>query len=148
MAAAQAAPPNDRFKFDPPANFTGRKDGARTWIALMEEWFDMPGVPQLNNQNKVRIILMKLSGDTTDWRASKLRYYNSQGQAWPTWDVFKTDFIGKWGETDEAAKALRKLREYTWETHKKHSLSTIIMTVDTLIQESGIANEGQKKSFL
>ena len=66
----------------------------------------------------------------------------------PAWQVFRTNFLAQWGESNESAKALQKLKQYEWKTHKKDHIGRILTTVDTLLQESGITDEEQKKSFL
>jgi hypothetical protein len=152
---AQAAQPNDdRAKFPSPPNFKGRADGARTWLMMLEEWLDTPGMPQpLSDRNKVRMALFKIEGEANPWKNSRLSKYRAitaahpQGN-WPSWVDFKADFLAQWGESNEPAKALRQLKNYEYREHTKTPLGQILTTVDTLIQEAGINDEEQKKSFL
>jgi hypothetical protein len=141
-------------KFPSPPNFKGRAEGARTWLMMLEEWLDMPGMPQpLSDRNKVRMALFKIEGEANPWKNSRLSKYRAitaahpQGD-WPSWIDFKADFLAQWGESNEAAKALRQLKIYEYRKHTKTSLGQILTTINTLIQEAGINDEEQKKSFL
>ena len=119
----------------------------------MEEWFETPSIPiNLSNRNKVRIALFKIKGEAKEWKRSQLKRYKGSPPniqpAWPTWAAFRADFLAKWGESNEAANALRRLNNYQWDKHKRDSVKKILTTLDTLLVESGITDEEQKKSFL
>jgi len=152
--ALAAQPNDDRAKFPAPNNFKSRADGAKTWLMMLEEWLDTPGMPQnLTDRNKVRMALFKIEGEANQWKNSRLAKYKTITAAhpngeWPSWVEFKTDFLAQWGESNEAAKALRQLKNYEYRRHTKTPLGQILTTVDTLIQEAGIGDEEQKKSFL
>jgi hypothetical protein len=64
------------------------------------------------------------------------------------WNTFKEMFKLRWGESNIPVKALQKLKAFKWKSHKHLGIQEILMTLDTLIQESKIMDEDQKKSFL
>ena len=115
----------------------------------MEEYFQAPGVPVgLTDRNKVRLALFKMEGEALDWRNTMLRQFTTEGRVWPTWNAFRTYFLGKWGESNETAKAMRQLMNYTWKTAKGDDIPTRITKLSTLLQLARITNDEQKRSFL
>jgi hypothetical protein len=147
MAAVQQP---DKFKFPKPIEFTKRSQNANGWLMMLDLYFISPGVvgAQLNDNHKISFALFKMGGEAEAWRGAEIRRLSQPGGAWGTWEEFKTKFRTRFGVSNEAAKALRILKGYIWQRHKKEPLGTILTTVDTLIQESGITDEEQKKSFL
>jgi hypothetical protein len=81
-----------------------------------------------------------LGQEAEAWWDAELRKYLSVGGTWPSWIDFKKTFILWWGESNIAAKALGKLKQYKWKKHSKESINEILTTVDTLIQEAKIAD--------
>jgi hypothetical protein len=143
-----AATTSDKFKFPEPREFDGKKRNAETWILRLEEYFGARGVQLTNDRDRVRYALFRLGAEAEAWGDAELRKYTAATGTWPPWVDFKKTFITRWGESNIAAKALGKLKQYKWKRHPRDSINEILTTVDTLIQEAKIADEDQKKSFL
>ena len=141
--------PHDRFKFPEPKEFNGKKRNAEIWILKIDEYFRSPGVTMQSDRDRVRYALFRIGDEAEDWANSELRKYKADNDThWPTWAEFQTAFQARWGESNVPAKALKKLKDYKWKAHANSSIGEILTTVDTLIQESKITDEDQKKAFL
>ncbi len=115
----------------------------------VDEYFNSPGVTLPNNRDRVRYALFRIGEEAEEWANSELRRYKEDNDGhWPSWTAFKNIFKLRWGESNIPAKALQKLKAFRWKNHKHSSIGEILMTLDTLIQESRISDEDQKKSFL
>jgi len=145
------ANPNQQecFKFPEPKEFNGKKRNAETWIMKVDEYFNSPRVNLPENRDQVRYVLFRIGNEAEEWANSELQQYKENNDAhWPTWNAFKETFKLRWGESNIPAKALQKLKVFKWKMHKHLRIGEILTTLDTLIQESKITDEDQKKSFL
>jgi hypothetical protein len=140
---------NYRFKFPEPKEFTGKKRNAETWIMKVDEYFRSPGVTLPEGRDRVRYALFRIGEEAEEWANAELRRYKEDNDGhWPSWNEFKDTFKLRWGEANIPAKALQKLKAFKWKSHKHLTIGEILTTLDTLIQESKIKDEDQKKSFL
>ena len=117
---------------------------------MVDEYFLMENVATAlhNDCLKVWWALFKMKGKPEQWRNAKLSHYMSEGGTWPTWEVFKTTFNNRWGETNTASKALTKLKASRWKKGTKTTLRDIIMNLKTNLQLARITDEELKKSYL
>ena len=67
MADANAGN-NGRIQIPSPPNFKGGKDKANMWIVMMENWFEMPGIPQnMTDIDKIHATLFKMTDGAAGW---------------------------------------------------------------------------------
>jgi len=94
-------------KIKEPSTFHGERDQLRGWLAQLSVYFKGVGWEFDYNNDKIVYALSLLRGDVLKWATPYIE--RRQDVTWSSWDDFKNELQGQFGETDEQGAARAKL---------------------------------------
>jgi len=94
-------------KIKEPSTFHGERDQLRGWLAQLSVYFKGVGSEFEYNNDKIVYALSLLRGDALKWATPYIE--RRQDVTWSSWDDFKNELQGQFGEIDEQAAARAKL---------------------------------------
>jgi len=94
-------------KIKEPSTFHGERDQLRGWLAQLSVYFKGVGWEFEYNNDKIVYALSLLRGDALKWATPYIE--RRQDVTWSSWDDFKNELQGQFGEIDEQGAARAKL---------------------------------------
>ena len=94
-------------KIKEPSTFHGERDQLRGWLAQLSVYFKGVGWEFEYNNDKIVYALSLLRGDALKWATPYIE--RRQDVTWSSWDDFKNELQGQFGEIDEKGAARAKL---------------------------------------
>jgi len=94
-------------KIKEPSTFHGERDHLRGWLAQLSVYFKGVGWEFEYNNDKIVYALSLLRGDALKWATPYIE--RRQDVTWSSWDDFKNELQGQFGEIDEQGAARAKL---------------------------------------
>jgi len=94
-------------KIREPSTFHGERDQLRGWLAQLSVYFKGVGWEFEYNNDKIVYALSLLRGDALKWATPYIE--RRQDVTWSSWDDFKNELQGQFGEIDEQGAARAKL---------------------------------------
>jgi len=94
-------------KIKEPSTFHGERDQLRGWLAELSVWFKGVGWEFEYNNDKIVYALSLLRGEALKWGTPYIE--RRQDVTWSSWDNFKNELQGQFGEIDEQGAAGAKL---------------------------------------
>jgi len=94
-------------KIKEPSTFHGERDQLRSWLAQLSVYFKGVGWEFEYNNDKIVYALSLLRGDALKWATPYIE--RPQDVTWSSWDDFKNELQGQFGEIDEQGAARAKL---------------------------------------
>jgi len=94
-------------KIREPSTFHGERDQLRGWLAQLSVYFKGVGWEFEYNNDKMVYALSLLRGDALKWATPYIE--RRQDVTWSSWDEFKNELQGQFGEIDEQEAARAKL---------------------------------------
>ena len=98
-------------KIKEPSTFHGERDQLRGWLAQLSVYFKGVGWEFDYNNDKIVYALSLLRGDVLKWATRYIK--RPQDVTWCSWDDFKNELEGQFGEIDEQGAARAKLMRMT-----------------------------------
>jgi len=98
-------------KIKEPRIFHGEWDQLRGWLAQLSVYFKGVGWEFDHNNDKIVYALRLLRGDALKWATPYIE--RRQDVTWSSWDDFKNQLQGQFGEIDEQGAARAKLMKMT-----------------------------------
>ena len=98
-------------KIKEPSTFHGERDQLRSWLAQLSVYFKGVGWEFEYNNDKIVYALSLLRGDALKWATPYIE--RRQDVTWSSWDDFKHELQGQFGEIDEEGAARAKLMRMT-----------------------------------
>ena len=95
-------------KIKEPSTFYGERDQLRGWLAQLSVYFKGVGWEFEYNNDKIVYALSLLRGDALEWARPYIE--RRQDETWNSWDDFKNELQGQFGEIDKQGAARAKLR--------------------------------------
>jgi len=90
-----------------PSTFHGKRDQLRGWLAQLSVYFKAVGWEFDYNNDKIVSALSLLRGDALKWATAYIE--RRQDVTWCSWDDFKNELQGQFGEIDKQGRARAKL---------------------------------------
>jgi len=90
-----------------PSTFHGERDQLRGWLAQRSVYFKGVGWEFEYNNDTIVYALSLLRGDALKWATPYIE--RRQDVTWSSWDDFKNELLGQFGEIDEQGAARAKL---------------------------------------
>jgi len=94
-------------KIKEPSTFHGERDQLRGWLAQLSVYFKGVGWEFEYNNDKSVYVLSLVTGDALKWATPYIK--GRQDVTWSSWDDFKKELQGQFGEIDEQGAARAKL---------------------------------------
>jgi len=94
-------------KIKEPSTFHGERDQLRGWLAQLSVYFKGVGWEFEYNNDKIVYALSLLIGDALKWATPYIE--RRQDVTWSSWDDFKNELQGQFGEIDEQGAARANL---------------------------------------
>jgi len=94
-------------KIKEPSTFHGERDQLRGWLAQLSVYFKGVGWELDYNNDRIVYALSLLRGDALKWATPYIE--RRQDVTWSSWDDFKNELQGQFGEIDEQGAARAKL---------------------------------------
>jgi len=94
-------------KIKEPSTFHGERDQLRGWLAQQSVYFKGVGWEFDYNNDKIVYALSLLRGDALKWATPYID--RQQDVSWSSWDDFKNELQGRFGEIEEQGAARAKL---------------------------------------
>jgi len=96
-----------KLRIKEPSTFYGERDQLRGWLAQLSVYFKGVGWEFDYNNDKIVYALSLLRGDALKWATPYIE--RRQDVTWSSWDDFKNELQGQFGEIDEQGAARAKL---------------------------------------
>ena len=106
-ALTRGAGNTNKHKIKEPSIFYGERDQLRGWLAQLSVYFKGVGWEFDYNNDKIVYALSLLRGDALKWAMPYIE--RQQDVTWSSWDDFKNELQGQFGEIDEQGVASAKL---------------------------------------
>jgi len=88
-----------KLEIKEPSTFHRERDQLRGWLAQLSVYFKGVGWEFEYNDNKIVYALSRLRGDALKWATPYIE--RRQDVNWSSWDNFKNELQGQFGEIDE-----------------------------------------------